>query len=245
MRKKARIGYISASDPDELGYDFGHLIPESVEMVGASPAQPIRLVTLEAIEAAEAGLDDVAQDLAGRGVDVIIISIAPMVYVKGHGYDEHLISRIQRLTGLPTTTNQTAGIDALHRLGVGRVILLNPNTADLLDRQVRFFEQSGIHVTATRCMNIPDNRDIDRVDEAMSHRFIQEAVTAAPPAEGLYLSGPCWRTLDLIEPIEQETGLPVVTALQAMVWASLGMVGVSEPIGGYGRLMRSIGMDAA
>lgn len=245
MRKKARIGYISASDPDELGYDFGHLIPESVEMVGASPAQPIRLVTLDAIESAEASLDIVAQELARREVDAIVISIAPMIYVKGQGYDKQLIARIQRLTGLPTTTNQTAGIDALRSLGVGRVILLNPNTSDLLEMQVAFFEQAGVQVVAARSMNIADNRDIDRVDESTSYQFIKEAVTQAASANGLYLSGPCWRTLDLIEPIEQETGLPVVTALQAMVWASLGMVGVSEPIGGYGRLMRSIGMDAA
>ncbi|MFQ5878630.1 MAG: hypothetical protein ACE5IZ_00420 [Dehalococcoidia bacterium] len=244
MRKKARIGYISASNLDELGYDFGHLIPEGVEMVGASPSQPIRLVTLEAIEAAEAGLDLVAQELARREVDAIVISIAPLVYVKGKGYDKQLIARIERLTGLPTTTNQTAGIDALRSLGVGRVILLNPNTSDLLEKQVEFFRQSGVQVVAARSMDIPDNRDIDRVEEATSYQFIKEAVTQAPPAHGLYLSGPCWRTLDLIEPIEQEIGLSVVTALQAMVWASLRMVGVSEPISGYGRLMRSSGTEA-
>lgn len=239
MPGEITIGYISASDPDELDYDFGDLLPPGVRMVGVAPAEPIREVTLAAIDAAERGAEAAADELAARGVNGIIVSIAPLVYVRGHGYDRELIDRIERRTGLPATTNQTAAVEALQHLGVDSVLLLNPNTADLVEKQAEFFERSRVHVVAARSMNIRDNRDIDCVDRDTSYRFIEESLQSSPPAEGLYLSGPCWRTLDLIEPLERETGRPVVTALQGMVWAGLRMAGIAPNIDGYGRLMRT------
>ncbi|MFQ5878622.1 MAG: hypothetical protein ACE5IZ_00380 [Dehalococcoidia bacterium] len=42
----------------------------------------------------------------------------------------------------------------------------------------------------------------------------------------------------MMEPIEQETGLPVVAALQAMVWTRMRLVGLEPKVEGYGRLLR-------
>jgi maleate isomerase len=232
-----RVGYISASDPDELSYDFGSILPGFLEMVCAVPASPIRLVTREALAAAEEGIDAAAGELVAKGVEAIVISIAPLVYVGGLGYDRVLIDRLVALTGLPVTTNQTAAIDALKALGVSRIALLNPNTSDLLADQVRFFESSGIAVGAAKSMDIADNRDIDCVAPEVSYEFVRAAVQTADAPEGVYMSGPCWRTLDIIEPLEVELGVPVVTALQAMVWAAMRLVERPTAVRGYGQLL--------
>ncbi len=235
--QRALVGYIPASNPEELDYDFAGIVPADVEMVGAAPTLPITLVTEEAIEAAEAGLEEVARTLARKGAQAVIVSIAPLIYVRGYGYDRDIIERVCRATGLPASTNQTAAVEAFRALGVERIVLLNPNTSDLLQSQVEFFEKSGVHVVAARSMDILDNRDIDRVDETTSYRFISETIGAASPADGVYLSGPCWRTLNLIDPLERETGMAVVTALQAMVWEGIRLVGLHRDVSGYGRLM--------
>ena len=57
MVESSRVGYISASDPDELSYDFGSMLPPGLEMVCASPPEPVRLVTVGALAAAERGLE--------------------------------------------------------------------------------------------------------------------------------------------------------------------------------------------
>lgn len=232
------IGYILASDPAELDYDFGGLLPEGLVMVGAAPLNPIREVTLETVAAVEEGLDGIVDELVARGVDGVIVSIAPLIYVKGVGYDRELIERIRRRAGVPATTNQTAAMDALRTLGVRTVLLLSPNTKALLEQQTQFFEDSGVAVGAARCLDILDNREIDCVLPETSLPFIRESLAGAPPVEGVYLSGSCWRTVGLIEPLEREFGLPVVTALQAMVWAGMRMVGDERAIPGHGRLMR-------
>jgi maleate isomerase len=235
--KKQRVGYVSASDPDELAYDFGSMLPDFLEMVCSSPAEPVRIVTLDALEAAEHGLDDAVHELVAADVQAIVVSIAPLVYVGGIGYDRVLIDRVQALTGLPTTTNQTAAVDALTFLGVSRLALINPNSSDLLAHQVRFFEDSGITVELAHSLDIADNRDIDCIPPDVSYEHVRSAVQAARPPEGVYLSGPCWRTLDIIEPLERELGVPVVSALQAMVWASMRLVRRPTPVDGYGQLL--------
>ena len=168
-----------------------------------------------------------------------MVSIAPLVYLGGVGYDQVLIDRVHAATGLPVTTNQTAAVDAFRALGVSRIALMNPNTSDLLAHQERFFEDSGIAVDVAESMEIEDNRDIDCVPPDVSHQFVKSAIRLERPPEGVYLSGPCWRTLDIIEPLESELGVPVVSALQAMVWSAMRMVDRSTPVSGYGQLLNT------
>jgi len=237
IEERCRVGYISASDPDELSYDFGSILPEFLEMVSAAPPEPVRVVTVEALAAAERGLDQAARELVDRDVQGIILSIAPIVYVGGHGYDRVLIDRVRAATGLPVTTNQTAAVGALESLGVKSIALLNPNTSELLAHQVKFFEDSGIAVGVAKSLDIADNRDIDCIPRDVSYEFVKSAFHADDLPEGVYLSGPCWRTLDIIEPLEAELGIPVVTALQAMVWAAARLVNRTATVRGYGRLL--------
>jgi maleate cis-trans isomerase len=206
-------------------------------MICAAPADPVRLVTVEALGAAERGLEQAAEQLVAERVDAIVVSIAPLVFLGGLGYDRVIIERIEAVTGLPTTTNQTAAIDALKALAVSRIALLNPNTSDLLARQVQFFVDSGIEVDVAKSLEIADNRDIDCVPRDVSYEFVRSAVSKERPPEGIYLSGPCWRTLDIIEPLESEFGIPVVSALQAMVWGAMRLVGRPIAVNGYGQLL--------
>jgi maleate cis-trans isomerase len=46
--------------------------------------------------------------------------------------------------------------------------------------------------------------------------------------------------MDAIERIERETGKPVVSTTQASIWAALRAIGWTEPVSGYGRLLREI-----
>jgi maleate cis-trans isomerase len=45
------------------------------------------------------------------------------------------------------------------------------------------------------------------------------------------------QTFPIIEPLEREIGLPVVTSNQALLWASLRALGLGEAIGGLGKLL--------
>jgi maleate cis-trans isomerase len=60
-------------------------------------------------------------------------------------------------------------------------------------------------------------------------------------ADTIALSCTNWQTMDAIERIERDTGKPVVSTTQATIWAALRAIGHTEPISGYGRLLRELG----
>jgi maleate isomerase len=44
--------------------------------------------------------------------------------------------------------------------------------------------------------------------------------------------------IEAIDPLEREFGVSVMAASQACIWDALRIVGVSDRIAGYGRLLR-------
>jgi len=42
----------------------------------------------------------------------------------------------------------------------------------------------------------------------------------------------------VIQPLEQDLEVPVVTSMQAMAWAGLRLAGIKTEVTGYGRLFR-------
>ena len=44
-----------------------------------------------------------------------------------------------------------------------------------------------------------------------------------------------WGVIEIIEPLERELGVKVITATQAIIWETLRRSGVTDRINGYGR----------
>ena len=61
-----------------------------------------------------------------------------------------------------------------------------------------------------------------------------------PEADAVFISCSNFRTLDVIDAIERETGKPVVTSNQAAMWGTLRSVGERRAVSGAGRLLREI-----
>ena len=60
-------------------------------------------------------------------------------------------------------------------------------------------------------------------------------------ADTVFLPGTAWRALDAVEELEQKLGKLVITVNQATIWLALRKVGWTQPIHGYGRLLRNLG----
>jgi maleate isomerase len=57
-------------------------------------------------------------------------------------------------------------------------------------------------------------------------------------ADAILICGTGFRSVSIIEDLEEKRGLPVVTANQASLWNCLRLSGVNDKILGYGRLLR-------
>ncbi len=59
-----------------------------------------------------------------------------------------------------------------------------------------------------------------------------------PEADSIHLASAHWAIAHAIDEIEAELGVSVMTSQQAIVWKALRTAGITDPIAGFGRLLR-------
>src|SRR5690606_25890977 len=198
-------------------------VPEDVSLY--LTRMPI-LTTPVTVEKAVACRDRRAVRRATRDVltpqpDVVIYACTSGSFVSGAAGEE-VLRRTMEDAGAPVArTTSGALIDALKVLGVTRLAIATPYVEPVTRRLVAFLAEHGITTVSSEGLGLLGN--IWRV----SYSQVIEVVRAAdnPAAEALFISCTNVPTYDLIEPLEQALGKPVLTANQVTMWAALRAMG--------------------
>lgn len=197
----------------------------------------IERVTRENLEQMMEQVDRAAREVASARVDVIAQCGTPGVFVHGFGYDRTVIDRIESATGIPATTMATSVVEALRRLGVRRVTVGTAYTDDLNELLRAFLEASGLEVCGVLGLGLVRNVDIGDRPPEVAYRLGRRIFAQTPDAEALFISCGGLRTFEVIEPLEEDLGVPVTTSSQATFWNALRMSGVRAQVHGFGRLL--------
>jgi maleate cis-trans isomerase len=56
------------------------------------------------------------------------------------------------------------------------------------------------------------------------------------PFDGIHINCPRWPVFDMVEAVEDEFNVPVVSSCQAIIWEALNMLGIKEIKPGSGHL---------
>jgi maleate cis-trans isomerase len=156
---------------------------------------------------------------------------------RGFEGERSLVAKLEETTGIPAVTMARAAVEALRVLGVRRVAVANPYTEGSNKWVRAFLEAYGIEVVALRGMEIADSWSIAQLAPSVALDLGREVLEQANNAEGLFLSCGNLRTIEILDQLEQETGRPVVSSNQAMLWYALKVLGIKEIVRGYGRLL--------
>lgn len=150
-----------------------------------------------------------------------------------------LIDRIEKATGIRATTMATSVVEALKALGVKSVVVGTPYVEELNRRLKKFLEDSGFQVLNIKSLYpaSPDAGSYNLHPLETSYKLAKETYAPHPEAEAIFVSCGGFRSMGNVARIERETGKPMVTSNQATLWNSLRMVGIQEPVRGYGRLL--------
>jgi maleate isomerase len=177
------------------------------------------------------------RDLASCRADVIAYCCTAASVVAGPGYDRRLIERIHRVTTVPATTMTTSLLAALSALGAASIVSLSPYAEDVVHAEAEFFKRAGLKVLRARGMGIRDGV----LFAGPGRHEISEFARAnwVTGADALVLTCANFRAHYAIVELEEELGVPVVTSTQAALWHSLRLVGVTEPILGAGKLLKT------
>ena len=80
--------------------------------------------------------------LADARVDIIAFNCTVGSLIKGRGYDQEIIERVNQATGLPATTTTTAVVAGLRALDIKALILVSPYTESVHRKEKGFLESA-------------------------------------------------------------------------------------------------------
>ena len=145
---------------------------------------------------------------------------------------EEVLRRTILGAGAPAScTTSGALVAAITELGVGRLAIATPYIEPVTRRLVGFLREYAVQTVSCQGLGLLGN--IWRVTYAEVVEVVR--ATDTDEAEALFISCTNLPTYDLIDPLEQALGKPVLTANQVTMWAALRAIG-RKAIGG-GRLL--------
>jgi len=233
---RARLGILVPSANIVMEPDIYRMIPEGVT------AHFARVwITEDTPEELDKMIDYVPRasiELSHALVDVYGFGCTSGSLVRGLGYDQEIISKIEEETGKPATATASACIQAFKAQGIEKISLATPYEKWLNEKERLFFEGNGIEVVAMDGMELPEAEAIASVDPGRIYRMAKDA--DRPEANAVFISCTDFRGAEIIHVLEQDLGKPVFSSNQVTLWAMLKLAGVKSPIHGYGRLLESI-----
>jgi len=211
--------------PDGIG-----VVPLHIEMDQGTRNQ---------FEASIPDYEKMVAKLAQLDVDIIHPAGSPPFQILGYRGEQELMDSWERKYGRPCFTNGMTQVNALRALKVKSIVGASYFPAELNLMFADYFRQAGIEVRAMEGVPI-EFAKVQTLSSTEIYRFIKKMFLANPGAEGIYILGPAWRTLDIIEMLEQDLDVPVVHHLPAQAWEIQRRLHVRERRQGLGRLLREM-----
>ena len=144
--------------------------------------------------------------------------------------------RIQQAHPGTKVTNPLSGvIAALQALGATRVAMVTPYVKQVSAPMRDALEAHGISVVSAVSFDQHEDWTVARIAEASTQAAMLE-VGRAEGVQAIFTSCTNLRTFNVIEPVEDALGLPVVSSNQALLWDMLRLADVDARGWGPGRL---------
>lgn len=217
--------------------EFMRLLPDGISVIPLFLG--IRRGTREEFGAVLDTVERKVAELAEIGVDLIHPEGAPPFMVLGHAGERAKVDEWEKRFGIPVVTAGQTQVEAMRALGLRRIVGATYFTGELNDVFARYFTDAGFDVLAMDGLAVPF-ADVGRLASREVYALARDAFLRHGPADGIYLLGSGWRCLDIVEPLEQDLGVPVVHAVPARVWAIEHRLHVRQPVRGYGRLLAEL-----
>jgi maleate isomerase len=186
-------------------------------------------------------LADMRPDVVASACLVAIMSQGPKHHVAVEGEIESILER--RNAPAPAVSSAGALVDALHALGARRIGIVAPYLRSLTQLVAGYIEDAGIEVGDTISLEVPDNRAVAALDpEDLKDHWKRLDLR---DCDALVLSA-CvqMRSLPVLQEVEDESGLPTLSAATATTWAILRALELEPRVPGAGTLLTS-GVEAS
>jgi maleate isomerase len=212
---RARLGIILSSGNRTLEPYFRALAPAGLGIhvtrmrMGSGGVRRQGDIAAEALRCAEL--------LADARVDAIDLQGTGIMMERGPEAEADLVAQIAETTNTRAYTATQSVVEALRALSATNISVVNPGTASSLARERAYLKAVGIDVIEGMARDCGEATfEVTLEDWAADAQSV-----VRPGADAIFLSGSHTRMVEAIAAIEQTTGKPVVTSIQAALWAGL------------------------
>lgn len=232
---KAKLGFLIPSHDTGYGsYEFRVMCPEGV--VPLETRVMVKKVAREELQKASQGAVMGAEMLATANVDVIDYIATATCFVLGVKGEKTLVGEIEAKTGIQATAGGQSVCDALRFLGARKILTYTPYNEEVEEISRQYFKESGFEIVGGRNLQFEDPASINRVSPYEILADVMKLHKENPGAEGVFIVGGCFRTLDIVDTLEKHIGIPVVGTQQANMWNCLRLCEVPDLLHGFGKL---------
>ncbi len=234
---RAKIAFMLPSSCLAFEQEFLKATASLDGVIGIPARLLLGFTDADALTGMNEGIDLAARQLATTSPDVAIYMCTSGSFKDGQDGNQAIKDRLAELVpGAKTMTTSEAIVRGIQTFGMKRVVMTTPYDQDLTSREVEFLAHHGVTVTDFNFLDIEDN--LDRGDLPADEWLKHAKGLDYADVDGFFLSCGNVRTLDILDTLEAESGLPVVSSTQATIWMALRLAGIDEPIPGFGALMR-------
>jgi maleate cis-trans isomerase len=164
---------------------------------------------------------------------VIVMAHTATSYTLGQTREARLVAEMEAISGARFVTAFGSVLAALKHLGVRRIAYATPYSAEMTSLGKLHLEKCNVEVVSSG--HLANVRNI--YEESSERAYGIGRQVDHPDAEAIFLSGVGMPTLEALQPLEQDTGKPVISAASATMWNALRTAGVHHKVQGYGRLL--------
>ena len=179
-------------------------------------------------------------ELAEQKVDLILPEGAGPFTVMGYKKEAALIRSWEKKYKTPMFGSAMNQVSALKAMKVKNLIVGTYSTGVSEGEKIDYFLEAGIKVAGVVTVPVAG---FDKVGQLSPHEVyarIKAGAIKHPKADGILLRGSGWRTLGILELLEQDLGIPTVHAVTARVWEVQKRLHVRQPVQGYGRILAEL-----
>src|SRR6185437_6461480 len=130
-------------------------------------------------------------------------------------------------------------VNALHALKAKSIVGATYFPEKLNAIFAKYFRDAGFTVRGMEGIDVPFNQ-VQTLSGEQVYAHIKKTFLKHKGADAIYMLGSGWRTLNIIEMLEQDLQVPVIHPVPARVWEIQKRLHVREPRQGFGMLLRDM-----
>lgn len=242
----SRVGLIVPSSNTTMETELPELFARQTAATGHrytfhSARATMKRVTKDELDAMVGRAADCAVAVSDADVDVIAYACLVAVMAQGPGAhvdSEKVLAEAAAGNGHPAAVVSSAGalVRTLRAMGAGRVAVVTPYVQALTRTVCEYIDAEGVEVVDAVSLEVDDNLAVGRLDPSrlpdLARGLRREGADAVVLSACVQMP-----SLAAVQRVEDELGLPVVTAATATTFEVLRALGHRPAVPGAGRLL--------